>query len=89
MLQTVYQNVSAFVLKKSPILSNFQEFVLTLMKLKLNMPMQDFAYRFGISLPTVSRIFLAWMVVLDVRLAPLIKWPELEDLWRTMPLFLF
>ena len=84
-LQTVYQNVSVFVLRKSPTLSKFQEFVLTLMKLKLNMPMQDLAYRFGVSLPTVSRIFLAWMVVLDVRLAPLIKWPEREDLWRTMP----
>ncbi|CAH3181601.1 unnamed protein product [Porites lobata] len=46
---------------------------------------KDLAYRFGISLPTVSRIFLAWMVVLDVRLAPLIKWPDREDLWRTMP----
>ena len=44
------------------------------------MPMQDLAYRFGISLPTVSRIFLAWMVVLDVRLAPLMKWPDREDL---------
>ena len=85
MLKTVYQNVSPFVIRKSPTLSKFQECVLTLMKLKLNMPMQDLAYRFGISLPTVSRIFLAWMVVLDVRLAPLIKWPDREDLWRTMP----
>ena len=84
-LKTVYQNVSPFVIRKSPTLSKFQECVLTLMKLKLNMPMQDLAYRFGISLPTVSRIFLAWMVVLDVRLAPLIKWPDREDLWRTMP----
>ena len=25
------------------------------------------------------------MVALDVRLAPLINWPEREDLWRTMP----
>ena len=65
-LQTVYQNVSVFVLRKSPTLSKLQEFVLTLMKLKLNMPMQYLAYCFGVSLPTVSRIFLAWMVVLDV-----------------------
>ena len=84
-LQTVYKYVLPFVVRKSPTLSKFQEFVLMLMKLKLNMPMQDLAYRFGISLPTVSRIFLAWMVVLDVRLAPLIRWPEREDLWRTMP----
>ena len=25
------------------------------------------------------------MVVLSARLAPLIRWPEREDLWRTMP----
>ncbi|CAB4043829.1 partial, partial [Paramuricea clavata] len=61
------------------------EFVLTLMKLRLNMPFEDLAYRFGISVPTVSRIFLSWMIVMDVRLSPLIKWPEREDLWRTMP----
>ena len=55
------------------------------MKLKLNMPMQDLAYRFGISISTVSRTFSAWMVVLDARLAFLIRWPEHEDLQQTMP----
>ena len=84
-LQTVCTNVSTFVIRKSLTLSKFQEFILTLMKLKLNMPMQDLAYRFGISLSTVSRIFSAWMVVLSARLAALIRWPEREDLWRTMP----
>lgn len=43
LLQTVYRNVSAFALRKSRASSKFQEFVLTLMKLKLNMPMQDLA----------------------------------------------
>ena len=52
-LQTVLQYVSKFVVRKSPTLSQFQEFVLTLMKLKLDMPMQDLAYRFGISVATV------------------------------------
>ena len=66
------------------VLSKFQEIVLTLMKLKLNMPMQDLAYCFGISLATVSRIFSAWIVVLSVCLAPLIRWPKYEDSWRTM-----
>ena len=67
------------------VLSKFQEIVLTLMKLKLNMPMQDLAYCFGISLSTVSRIFSAWIVVLSVCLPPLIRWPKYEDSWRTMP----
>ena len=58
---------------------------MTLIKLKLDAPHQDLSYRFNASLSTVSRIFSAWMVALDVRLAPLINWPEREDLLRTMP----
>ena len=64
----------------------FQEFcILVLMKLGLDVPFQDLAYRFDISLSTVSRIFLAWMIIMDIRLSPLINWPEREDLWRTKP----
>ena len=55
------------------------------MKLRLNMPLEDLAYRFNVSVSTVSRTFQATMVVMDVRLRPLIKWPEREELWRTMP----
>ena len=55
------------------------------MKLRLNMPLEDLAYRFNVLVSTVSRTFHAWMVVMDVRLRPLIKWPEREELWRTMP----
>ena len=43
------------------------------------------AYRFDTSLPTVSRIFQAWMTVMDIRLSALILRPEREDLWHTMP----
>lgn len=84
-LNTVFCQVSPFVTRKSERLTLFQEFAMTLMKLRLNMPLKDLSYRFNISLPTVSRIFLAWMVVMDVRLSPLINWPDREDLWRTMP----
>ena len=55
------------------------------MKLKLNMPLEDLAYRFNVSVPTVSRVFQAWMTVMDKRLSSFIKWPERENLWRTMP----
>ena len=55
------------------------------MKLRLNPPMQDLAFRFGISCSTVQRIFHKWMTILDVQLQPLITWPDREDLRRTMP----
>ena len=51
----------------------------------LNVPLQDLAHRFDISLSPVSRIFSAWMTVMDIRLSPLISWSEREDLWRTIP----
>ena len=58
---------------------------MTIMKLKLNMPFEDLAYRFNVSFSTVSKTFQAWMIVMDCTLQPFIKWPEREALWHTMP----
>lgn len=44
------------------VLSQFQQFLITLIKMKLNISLQDLAYRFGISLLTVSRIFLSGLM---------------------------
>ena len=84
-LKTTFEFIKPFVTRRCLTLTLFQEFILVLMKLRLDVPFQDLAYRFDISLSTVSRIFLAWMIVMDMRLSPLINWPEREDLWRTMP----
>ena len=58
-LNTVFLQVSAHVTRKSRNLTTFQEFIMTLMKLELDMPFKDLSYRFDVSLPTVSRIFTA------------------------------
>ena len=85
-LHSVFELVAPTEPVKTPTkLTQFQEFMLTLIKLRLNPPMEDLAYRFGVSLPTVSRIFHKWLVILDKRLRPLIKWPEREDLRKTIP----
>lgn len=68
------------------VLSKFQGFILTLMKIKLNIPFKDLAYRFGISVSTASRIFDKWIDVMSTRLQFLILWPEREELRKTMPL---
>ena len=68
------------------VLPPFLEFIITLMKLKLNCPFQDLAYRFGISISTVSRIFDEWIDIMGTRLQFLIVWPEREELRKTMPL---
>ena len=68
-------------------LGQFQEFILVLMKLRLNLGMQDLAYRAGVSLSTVSRILYKWLIAMDVRLSKAcIVWPDRDDLCKTMPL---
>ena len=85
-LMVVFEHVSSHVSRKTQNLSHFQEFVKVLIKLRLNVPLQDLAYRFVVSVTTVSRIFSFWMVVMDVRLKFMISWPEREQLWKTMPM---
>ena len=67
-------------------LSKFEQFVLTLMRLRLNLPLSDLGYRFGVSTSTAFRVFNTWLDVMFVRLSPLIRWPSRKELWKTMPL---
>ena len=59
---------------------------MVLMKLRLNIPFQELAYRFQLSPPTVSRMFSSWLTVKDSRLSPLVYWPDRNQLWETMPM---
>ena len=44
---------------------------MVLMKLRLNMPFKDLAYRFkNISVSSISRTFSAWMIAMDNGLSP-------------------
>ena len=61
-------------------LCQFQEFLLVLIRLKFNCPLQDLAFRFNISVPTVHRIFDRWTHIMSIRLKFLINWPEKTDL---------
>ena len=47
----------------------FRELAMTMVKLKLDMPLKDF-YRFGVSLSTASLVFSLWKVALDIRFSP-------------------
>ena len=49
-LNTTFRFVSPFVSRKSKTLTLFQEFVMVLIKLRLHVPLQDLAFRFGVSL---------------------------------------
>ena len=63
-LNTTFCFVTPFVSQKSKTLILFQEFVMVLVKLRLNVPLQDLAFRLGASLSTLSRTFTAWLTVM-------------------------
>ena len=67
-------------------LSLFQLFVIVLIKLRLNIGDQNLAYRFNVSQSTVARQMQKWIDILYVRLGPLVKWPDSDELIRTMPM---
>ena len=58
-LKAVFNHVEPSILTTGTKLSKFLEFILVLMKLRLNRQMQDLAYQFHVSVGTVSKIFLS------------------------------
>ena len=85
-LMVVFELTYKFV-KCGKSLTPFQEMIIVLSKLRLNLGLQNIAYRCQISLATVSRIIRRWIFTMDIRLTPCcIVWPEREDLRKTMPL---
>lgn len=84
-LQILFKHISPYVVHKSQSLMKFQELVMVLIKLRLNVPFQDLAYHFGVSVLTFSRTFTSWIRVMDSRLLRLIYWPEQKELWNTLP----
>ena len=65
-LKSVYDLASGFFTGKhgNSSLTLFQELLLTLMKLRLNLRDQDLSFRFGVCQSTVSRIFRKWIDIL-------------------------
>ena len=59
--------------------------LLTLMRLRLNLKVEDLAYRFGITSPSVCTTFQKVINLLFDNLRFLIKWPSQETVWTNMP----
>ena len=74
-LMAVFQFVSLQFSSPHSSLPPFQQFLLVLMKLRLNLFDSDLAYRFRISQATVSRYFSKWIDIMFDRLKFLVRWP--------------
>ena len=66
-------------------LSPDDELLLVLMRLRLNLMIEDLAYRFSIAKSTVTSIFTMWIDVMAVRLKFLINWAPKEIVQTNMP----
>ena len=59
---------------------------MTLMRLRLNLTIQDLAIRFKVHKSTISRIFVEVISTIYYCLRPLIQWPDRDALLKTLPM---
>lgn len=84
-LMVVFTFVSPF-LKVGAGLNPFQCFLMTLMRMRLNLPLHFFSYIFHVSKPTAGRIFNSTLNVLHDRLFRFILWPSKEQIQISLPM---
>ena len=86
-LKTIFAFVSDGVeCSQANSLPSFQQFSLTLMKLRLNIGDQLLAYQFDISQSTVSHHIATWIDVLLIKLHYFLPWPSWDVMCKTMPM---
>ncbi|KAJ8409913.1 hypothetical protein AAFF_G00209540 [Aldrovandia affinis] len=67
-------------------LSKFQQLLLTLMRLRLDLKNQDLAYRFGVQVSTVTRTVHSVVNIMSTTLVPTtVFWPSREELRKNLP----
>jgi hypothetical protein len=66
-------------------LSQFSGFLLAMIKLRLNVPYKDLAFRFGIDETTASRIFMKWVDGMFLASKHIVLWPEKKVRANSMP----
>ncbi|XP_029968250.1 uncharacterized protein LOC115403488 [Salarias fasciatus] len=68
-LKVLFNECSSYLAENSA-LSKFQQFIMTLMKMRMNLSMQFLSYMFDVNVSTVSRLFNSVIDVMYVRLLP-------------------
>ena len=66
-------------------LSRYEEFILTLVRLRLAVCSFFLADVFGVSVSRVSQIVTTWVNFMDTVLSPMIKWPSSHAVKKFMP----
>lgn len=76
--ETVFKHTSTKVKRKKTKLGGRDELLLTLVKLRLNLGMEDLSHRFGVSVSLVNTVFHVWLDALYMTLGGLVRWPETD-----------
>ncbi|XP_068227131.1 uncharacterized protein [Palaemon carinicauda] len=85
MLKVLSEYISPFQREQGK-LSKFQQLMITLIKIKLNLPMPFLGILFNISLTTISRAFRFTIDLLFRKIVPLLVfWPSRDDLRFLIP----
>ena len=66
-------------------MSLFDEYLVTLVRLRRGYDVEHMAYLFAVSKSQISRIFITWVNLLYQCLQPLLKWPSRDLLEANMP----
>lgn len=73
--------------KRGPVrvLSSFEEFLLTLVRIRRGLDVEVLADIFAISCSSISRIFITWINLLQLELKFLIQWPTRDQICLKLP----
>ena len=71
--------------RKRKTLSLYEEFLLTLIRIRRGYDIRHLAYLFGVVPSHVTRVFVAWVNLLSLCLRETIKWPSTEAATSNMP----
>ena len=85
LFEYVFKFISIYVPKSRTSFSQENELLLVIMRLRLNLHLEDLAVRFSVSTSTAGFIFQKWIDVMFVRLQFLIKWPSKKVVKGNMP----
>ena len=85
-LKLVFSLVEEQISDSSKSLSKENELLLCLVKLRMNYLFKDMAYRLKVSVSTIQRSFHTTLDILYARLNFLVRWPERDDLRKSMPM---
>lgn len=75
------------LLKDTANITIFHQLLLTLMRIRLNLPIAFLSYLFGVHMSTISRVFTHVINILNDNLVPVcVVWPDRDDVQTSLPM---